>query len=89
MEPRGCNRWQPVANRLDPEAPKEAKTVAAGCDRLPQAAHGKEGVDGSSQSEGSAKAAQIAAFVLDFICTISSVRQVWNRLWSSQVRAAS
>jgi hypothetical protein len=32
---------------------KEAKTVAVGCDRLPRAAHGKEGVDGSSPSEGS------------------------------------
>ena len=31
---------------------KEAKTVAMGCDRLPFGAHGKEGVDGSSPSEG-------------------------------------
>jgi hypothetical protein len=48
MEPRGCNRWQPVANHLDPEAPKQGKTVAAGCDRLPQAAHGKGRVDPTS-----------------------------------------
>ena len=32
---------------------KQAKTFAVGCDRLPQRAHGKEGVDGSSPSEGS------------------------------------
>jgi hypothetical protein len=32
-----------------------AKTVAMGCDQLPAAFHGKEGVDGSSPSEGSAK----------------------------------
>jgi hypothetical protein len=35
---------------------KQAKTVAVGCDRLPSEVHGKEGVDGSSPSEGSAKA---------------------------------
>src|SRR5437879_1340919 len=38
--------------------PKQAKTVAVGCDQLPFGAHGKEGVDGSSPSEGSAKAPQ-------------------------------
>jgi len=37
--------------------PKQAKTVAARCDRLPEKFHGKEGVDGSSPSEGSAKPA--------------------------------
>jgi hypothetical protein len=37
----------------------QAKTIAAGCDRLPQRAHGKEGADGSSPSEGSAKAPHI------------------------------
>jgi len=31
---------------------RQAKTVAVGCDRLPGEAHGKEGVDGSSPSEG-------------------------------------
>src|SRR6266511_4537191 len=31
---------------------KQAKTVACGCDRLPERFHGKEGVDGSSPSEG-------------------------------------
>jgi hypothetical protein len=30
----------------------QAKTVAAGCGQLPFEAHGKEGVDGSSPSEG-------------------------------------
>ena len=35
-----------------PERLKQAQTVAMGCDRLPIAAHGKEGVDGSSPSEG-------------------------------------
>jgi hypothetical protein len=37
----------------------QAKTVATGCDRLPIGAHGKDGVDGSSPSEGLNKALQI------------------------------
>src|SRR5438105_10687079 len=36
---------------------KQAKPVATGCHRLRATLHGKEGVDGSSPSEGSAKAA--------------------------------
>ena len=35
---------------------KQAETVAVGCDQLPQQAHGKEGVDGSSPSEGFSEA---------------------------------
>jgi hypothetical protein len=31
---------------------KQAKTVATGCHALPEKFHGKEGVDGSSPSEG-------------------------------------
>ena len=64
----------------------QAKTVAAGCDQLPFEAHGKEGVDGSSPSEGFAKAAQIAAFSVEPTCTVSSMRRVWSRLWSFQVQ---
>jgi hypothetical protein len=41
---------------------KQAKTVAMGCDRLPSAAHGKEGVSGSSPEEGSAKSAAPRCF---------------------------
>jgi hypothetical protein len=37
---------------------KQAKTVAVGCDQLP----GKEGVDGSSPSEGFAKFLLISSF---------------------------
>jgi hypothetical protein len=36
-----------------PKPPKQAKSVAVGCDWLPRASNGKEGVDGSSPSEGS------------------------------------
>ena len=35
---------------------KQAETVAVGCNRLRPGLDGKEGVDGSSPSEGSAKA---------------------------------
>jgi hypothetical protein len=43
---------------------------------------GKEGVDGSSPSEGSAKAPEIGAFALSSNCGASFVRWVWSRLWS-------
>jgi hypothetical protein len=48
MEPRGRNRWQPLENGPCPKPQQQAKTVAVGCDQLPRAAHGKEGVSGSS-----------------------------------------
>ena len=44
MEPRGCNRGQPVANRKASETAETGKTVAAGCHQLPQTFHGKQGV---------------------------------------------
>src|SRR5437867_4503506 len=47
----GRNQWQ---IELAPKPQEQAKTVAAGCDQLPFGFHGKEGVDGSSPSEGSA-----------------------------------
>src|SRR5437773_11538247 len=45
----GGNQRQ-IARANEPE--KQAKTLAVGCDRLPRGVHGKEGVDGSSPSEG-------------------------------------
>jgi hypothetical protein len=53
------NRWQ-TARPL--KRPRRAKTVAVGCDRLPESFHGKEGVGGSSPPEGFAKAPQNGAF---------------------------
>ncbi len=64
MEPRGCNRWQSVANQVGPEPAKQAKSVAVDCHRLPEKFHGKEGVDGSSPWEGSAKAPQSGLFLV-------------------------
>src|SRR2546430_3832225 len=48
--------------------------------------HGKEGVDGSSPSEGSAKAPHVGAFSFRPTCADSNVRWVWSRLWSFRVR---
>src|SRR6266487_2727633 len=64
LVPRGSHHisslWSPVVatggNRSQIAHPrkrwKQAKTVAVGCDQLPREVHGKEGVDGSSPSEG-------------------------------------
>ena len=66
MEPGAAtdgNRSQTASTR---KRLKQGKTVAAGCDRLPQAAHGKEAVDGSSPSEGSLQKPRITGlFVSD------------------------
>ena len=55
----GGNRWQIEQPR---KRLKQAKPVAVGCDESPGHENGKEGVDGSSPSEGSAKAPQSATF---------------------------
>jgi hypothetical protein len=49
--------------------------------------HGKEGVDGSSPSEGSAKAPGIGAFAFRSTCCSSNARWVWSRLWSFHASA--
>src|SRR5690349_21428163 len=46
-----------------PKAQKQAETVAVSCHGWPRAAHGKEGVDGSSPSEAFTKGQQMAFFV--------------------------
>ena len=43
---------EPVANPIGAEAAKTSENVAVGCDQLREAAHGKEGVSGSSPEEG-------------------------------------
>jgi hypothetical protein len=52
MEPSGGNQWQSVANATAAKTQNQAKSVAVGCDPLPLNLDGKEGVDGSSPSEG-------------------------------------
>ena len=65
MKPSGCNQWQLLAKRRRSKPQKQAKSVALGCHRLPANFHGKEGVDGSSPSEGSAKAQHTELFFSD------------------------
>ena len=48
--------------------------------------HGKEGVDGSSPSEGSAKVQHVATFAFSPTCRVGSVRWVWSRLWTFRVQ---
>src|SRR6266487_6863459 len=79
----GGNQWQ-IRSARNP--PKQAKSVAAGCHRLREKFHGKEGVDGSSPSEGSAKAPEIERFSFSPTCSESNVRWVWSRLWSFRAR---
>jgi hypothetical protein len=61
-----------IAQGLKPR--KQVKSVAIGCHRLPEKFHGKEGVDGSSPSEGSAKVVHSRTFLFGCTCTVRSVR---------------
>src|SRR5438132_13041674 len=63
-------RGNPRQIGLLPKRLKQAKTVAADCDQLPFGFHGKEGVDGSSPSEGSAKVPQSGTFFFGRTCEI-------------------
>jgi hypothetical protein len=69
MEPSGRNQWQPVANRKTRKRRNQAKPVATGCDQSPWDLDGKEGVDGSSPSEGSVRVPQIGDLSLGLTCT--------------------
>jgi hypothetical protein len=66
----GSNR--PIRNRWQPTA-----TVSE---------HGRQGVDGSSPSEGSAKAPHVGGFSFGATCSPANVRWVLSRAWSSRVQ---
>src|SRR4051795_7681280 len=74
-----ASRFAPVAGRIG------AFALLA---QLVEHLHGKEGVDGSSPSEGSAKAPHVGAFSFRTTCSASNVRWVWSRLWSFRVENA-
>src|SRR5437870_12579742 len=86
----GRNQWQigPA-----PKPQEQAKTVAAGCDQLPFGFHGKEGVDGSSPSDGSSRLLPHLAYVLTPAATATRIaptpakRQAMTRI--SWVRLAT
>jgi hypothetical protein len=52
MEPSRRNQCKHRQIGRPPQPLKQAKFVAVGCDPLPEPSNGKEGVDGSSPSEG-------------------------------------
>ena len=62
MEPRGCNRWQLVANAIVPETVETSEIRCHALRPLAGDVHGKEGVDGSSPSEGFRKFLLISSF---------------------------
>jgi hypothetical protein len=90
MEPYGAPWLQPVAiggKRVWRRSSGNRRTtVAVARDRLQKEAHGKEGVDGSSPSEGSAKVQHVGAFAFSPTCKVGSVRWVWSCLWSFRVQ---
>ena len=56
MEKRGRNRAQRLSFATAAKRPNQAETVASSRHQSPPTSHGKEGVDGSSPSEGSVRA---------------------------------
>jgi hypothetical protein len=64
MEPRGCNRWQSVANRMGSRTAKTSQNRCRGLQPVAESSAWKEGVSGSSPEEGLKKAPQIGAFLL-------------------------
>jgi hypothetical protein len=78
----GGNRWQieRPRKRLKYADPQPVATRGNG-----SGAHGKEGVDGSSPSEGSAKAPHVGVLAFRSTCSSSIVRLVWSRSWSFRV----
>ena len=54
IEPRGRNRWQSVANGAGAETAKSSQNRCRGLRPVAEGSAGKDGVDGSSPSEGSA-----------------------------------
>ena len=85
MEPSGGNQWQPVANGPSRKPRKQAKTVAVGCDQSPPNLDGKEGVDGSSPSEGSSRSrmvAWVAGTAVDGGVETPVMETIWKRAGS-------
>jgi hypothetical protein len=81
----GGNQWQ---TGLAPKARKQAESVAVGCDRLPEKFHGKEGVDGSSPSEGSEKLLQMPTLSRFTVAATGDEGRTWPR-YTSELRFAA
>jgi hypothetical protein len=83
MEPSGRNRWQ-MGHARKRLKQADRQPVATHGNRF--GAHGKEGVDGSSPSEGSAKTPHAGVFAFTSTCRFSRVRWVWSPLWSFHIQ---
>jgi hypothetical protein len=73
VERSGRSPPKPTEDGPAPKREKQAKTVAIGFSRPLQGFDGKEGVDGSSPSEGSAKGPHVGAFPFRATCSLSNV----------------
>jgi hypothetical protein len=78
MEKRGRNRRQEVDRWMPLKARQQAETVSSVSRRSPQTPHGKEGVDGSSPSEGFAKALDTAPFLCSPLPNEAASRPFWK-----------
>ena len=76
-------KWEGRRERL-----RQAKTVAVGCDQLPELFHGKEGVDGSSPSEGSEKLLQMRTFSRSIVAAEGDEGRTCRR-YSGELRFAA
>jgi hypothetical protein len=83
--PTGGKRWQ-MGRARKPLKRADRQSVATHGNDF--GVHGKEGVDGSSPSEGSARSPQVGWFVFMSTCRFSRVRWVWSHSWSLQVEDA-
>src|SRR5205085_9516509 len=84
MEQRGRNGWQTFGSPKRGKWLDLARTVATGCHRLRFRSHGKEGVDGSSPSEGSRR-----AFVLPLRLHLAQRARVGTELEQLRKRSRS
>src|SRR5207237_545018 len=75
MEPSGGNQWRPVASGRAPRAAQQADRQPVATDGNRFGAHGKEGVDGSSPSEGSEKARMSADLCMSSV--VAGTLRAW------------
>jgi hypothetical protein len=73
---------------------RQAQTVAMGCGRLPESFHGKEGVDGSSPSEGfevfpGQRGVSFADRATDGVSNVHAASTAWTSTESAPVNVSS
>jgi hypothetical protein len=83
---RACAGTTAIPRRRDLQEKRDRECPVVPASTAPNL-HGKEGVDGSSPSEGSTKAPHVGAFSFRSTCCSSNVQWVWSRLWSFHASA--